>query len=187
MSGTATPANNTYDWAIRIANTTASTPGAAFTPRIPNGQPGQTLRAQPADIVTWGNAGTVQCQIGYALLNGGTVATTSTVVGTGANAVTVVSVTTSGGSLTAGPTITAPMAPNASSQPQFVVPAAAAVVTSCFGTTSVFTGAATSYAAFTAAIAGAGQATVPLFYAFVNGGTIGPVSQQGTILVVPAI
>jgi hypothetical protein len=42
------------DWAIRIVPATGG--GAAFQPRVPNAKPGDPLKAQVGDIVTWGNA-----------------------------------------------------------------------------------------------------------------------------------
>src|SRR5262245_8837705 len=43
-----------FDWAIRIVPISGG--GAAFQPRVPNTNPGDPLKAQVGDIVTWGNA-----------------------------------------------------------------------------------------------------------------------------------
>jgi hypothetical protein len=92
--------SGSLDWSIRIVSVTG---GAAFESRVPNATPG-VLKAQIGDIVSWGNA------------TGDTHQPWPT----------------EGNSPTAGPATTPdpvlffsqPIAPNASSNPQYVVPAA---------------------------------------------------------------
>ncbi len=130
MSGsTVTPATNAYDWAIRINDTTLTAAGVALTPRIPNGQPGQILRAQAADIVAWGNASSHTHQIASAVINSGTVtcqlgpnSINVTVAGTNTTC-PIATITVTGGTMVASTNITGPIASQQSSAPQFVVPA----------------------------------------------------------------
>jgi hypothetical protein len=92
--------SGSLDWSIRIV---AGTGGTVFESRVPNAVAG-VLQAQIGDIVTWGNATTETHQPWPTqgnIQNGGTATTPDPVL-----------------------FFSDPIAPNASSNPQFVVPGA---------------------------------------------------------------